>query len=255
MRVLPFLAVLPALAAAQEQTPLVERVQGWFNKAKSYLPSPTPVAPVEKVTGQIAQKAVTPFNLSNWHSLLEPSSERQEWLVFVTGGNKTCFGRCGRAEKAFNESILLFSVDRTSPHLGSLNCEKENVLCSTWFASPPTVWHFQIPQAQVGEERLPTPLHIVPLNTSTITPEGIYKIHSEKNYETFPAYEGALHPTDGWLAKTGLNVALGYIIFGFSAIPSWLFMIGVSLFSRTFAGRRFANQVPERRAAQAGRPN
>lgn len=106
MRVLPFLAVLPALAAAQEQTPLVERVQGWFNKAKSYLPSPTPVAPVEKVTGQIAQKAVTPFNLSNWHSLLEPSSEPQEWLVFVTGGNKTCFGRCGRAEKAFNVGKL-----------------------------------------------------------------------------------------------------------------------------------------------------
>ena len=102
MRVLPFLSLLPALAVAQEQTPLVDRVQGWFNKAKSYLPSPTPVAPVEVVTEQIVQKTVTPFTLNNWKSFLEPSSEAQDWFIFVTGGNKTCFGRCERAEKAFN---------------------------------------------------------------------------------------------------------------------------------------------------------
>lgn len=102
MRVTLFFAVLPALAAAQEQIPLADRVQGWFNKAKSYIPSPTPAVPVETVTEQIIQKAVTPFNLSNWESILQPSSEPQEWLVFVTGGNKTCFGRCGRADKAFN---------------------------------------------------------------------------------------------------------------------------------------------------------
>lgn len=106
MRFTPFLAILPALAAAQEQVPFGDRVQGWLNKAKSYLPTATPVIPaVEKVVEQkIQQKAVTPFNLTNWQANLEPSSEAQDWLVFVTGGNKTCFGRCERANKAFNVS-------------------------------------------------------------------------------------------------------------------------------------------------------
>ena len=70
---------------AQEQAPLADRVQGWFNKAKSYLPTATPVIPVEKVVEQkVQEKAVTPFNLSNWQSALEPSSEPKEWLLFIT---------------------------------------------------------------------------------------------------------------------------------------------------------------------------
>lgn len=103
MRFTTFLAILPALAVAQEQAPLADRVQGWFDKAKSYLPTATPVVPVEKVVEQkVQEKAVTPFNLSNFQSALEPASEPKEWLLFVTGGNKTCFGRCEQASKAFN---------------------------------------------------------------------------------------------------------------------------------------------------------
>lgn len=80
-------------------------MQGWFNKAKNYLPTATPVVPVEKVVEQkVQEKAVTPVNLTNWQATLEPSGAAQEWLVYVTGGNKTCFGRCERANKAFNVS-------------------------------------------------------------------------------------------------------------------------------------------------------
>lgn len=107
MRFTPFLAMLPALAAAQEQAPLGDRVQGWFNKAKSYLPTATPVIPVAKVVEQkVQEKAVTPFNLTNWQSNLAPSTKPQDLLLFVTGGNKTCFGQCGQANKAFNVSVV-----------------------------------------------------------------------------------------------------------------------------------------------------
>ncbi|KAF7586921.1 hypothetical protein BBP40_008013 [Aspergillus hancockii] len=235
MRFIQLLPILPALAAAQEQAPLADRVQGWFNKAKSYLPTATPVIPaVEKVVEQqkVVEKTVTPFNLTNWQSILAPSEEPQNWLVFVTGGNKTCFGRCGQAEKSFNESVLLFSADPTSPNLGYLNCESNQVLCSAWSAGAPSVWHFQIP-TQVGDERPATTLHTVYLNSTTVTPQAIYKIHSEKTYEWKPAYEGALHPTDGFLAQNGLLVPAGYVIYAFSAIPSWLFMIFISFFSRS----------------------
>lgn len=129
--------------------------------------------------------------------------------------------------------MLLFAKDPTSPNLGYLNCEQERVLCSIWAAGTPTIWHLQLPEAQAGEPRPAAPLHIVYLNTTTVTPETIYKIHSEKTYEKDAPYEGALHPLDGWLAKYGLNVPLGYVMYGFSLIPSWLFMIAISFFSRT----------------------
>ncbi|KAJ9353118.1 hypothetical protein DTO027B9_5370 [Paecilomyces variotii] len=248
MHLSPFLLLLPALATAQEQIPLGERLQGWFNKAKSYVPAPPVVA--EKAAEKVAEKTVTPFNITNWQANLEPSTESaQDWLIFVTGGNKTCFGRCERAEKAFNESVLLFAADPTSPQLGYLNCEQDRVLCSIWSAGAPSVWHFQVPQAQPDEPRSTRPLHIVPLNITTVTPETIYKIHSEKTYEEFDQYDGAFHPTDGWLAEYGLNVVLGYVLFGFSLIPSWLFMIGISVFSRMITSRRLAPAQPNRPAA------
>ncbi|OJI98522.1 hypothetical protein ASPVEDRAFT_37986 [Aspergillus versicolor CBS 583.65] len=254
MRFIPLLALLPALAVAEEQVPLADRVQGWFNKAKSYLPTATPVIPVaEKVADipkkVIQEKTVTPFNATNWQSLLEPTSTPQDWLVFVTGGNKTCFGRCGRAEKSFNESIPLFAIDPTSPNLGYLDCESNQLLCSAWSAGAPSVWYFKVPQAQAAEERPSTALHINYVNSTTVTPETIYKIHSEKKYEDRPAYEGAFHPTDGWLAEYGLLVPLGYVIYGFGIIPSWLFMIVISMASRTIMGRRLGNTG----AAPAGR--
>jgi hypothetical protein len=129
--------------------------------------------------------------------------------------------------------VFLFAADPTSPNLGYLNCESEKVLCSIWAAGPPSVWYLQLPQVQDEEPRPAAPLHIVNLNATTVTPETIYKIHSEKTYENETPYAGALHPLDGWLAQYGLNVPLGYVMYGFSVIPSWLFMIVISFFSRS----------------------
>lgn len=127
----------------------------------------------------------------------------------------------------------MFAADKTSPNLGYVNCEDNQVLCATWSAGAPTVWVFEVPRAQVGEERPATPLYIVNLNTTAVTSEGIFKIHSQKNYQARPAYEGIMHPTDGFLARTKLNIAMGYVIYGLGMIPNWLFMIGISFMSRT----------------------
>lgn len=114
-----------------------------------------------------------------------------------------------------------------------MDCEKNQVLCSAWTAGAPSYWHFQVPQAQDGPERPATPLHMVYLNSTTVTARDIYNIHSKKTYLDVPAYEGDLHPTDGWVAKYGLSIPLGYAIYGFSVVPSWLFMIFISFVSRT----------------------
>lgn len=106
MRLTTLVALLPALAAAQNQVPLGEQFKGWFEKAKSFIPSAPAADPVSKVTqkltDKVAEKAVTPVTLENWQTLLSPSTKSQEWLVFATGGNKSCLGRCAQPEKAFN---------------------------------------------------------------------------------------------------------------------------------------------------------
>lgn len=127
----------------------------------------------------------------------------------------------------------MFAADSTSPKLGYVNCEENQLMCSTWAAGAPTAWHFQVPQAQPGQERALTPLHVVHLNTTTVDAETIYKLHSEKAYAKIPAYEGQLHPLDGWVSKYGLLTPLGYVLYIFGVVPSWLFMITVSFFSRT----------------------
>jgi hypothetical protein len=126
MRLTPLLTLLPALVAAQNQVPLADRFQGWLNRAKSYIPTASPV-PEPKVIEKIVQKAVTPLNFSNWDSVLEPSEHTQDWLIFVTGGNKTCYGRCEQAEKAFNVcfpvfllSFLVADLDFSNLYLCSL---------------------------------------------------------------------------------------------------------------------------------------
>lgn len=104
MRFTSFVTLLPALAVAQEQVPLADRVQGWFNQVKSYVPTAVPAAPIEKLAEKVSEKTVTHVSLNNWQSILAPGPKEADWLIFTTGGNKTCFGRCAQAEKAFNVS-------------------------------------------------------------------------------------------------------------------------------------------------------
>lgn len=132
------------------------------------------------------------------------------------------------------ESTVLFAADPSSPKLGYLNCETETILCSAWSAGTPSVYYFEIPKvAAASQERPATPLHVVELNVTTVTPQTIYKIHSEKTYKESAPYEGMLHPTDGWVAKYGLMTPLGYFIYGLSVVPSWAVVLAISFFSRT----------------------
>ncbi|WEW60856.1 hypothetical protein PRK78_006344 [Emydomyces testavorans] len=245
MRLSSTLVLLPALAAAQNQFPFAEQLQGLIDKAKSFFPTaPAVPAPARESTAPPVvpkrKKNVASVTSENWQSLLAPVAtnapqEAREWLVYISGGNKTCFGRCGRADKAWNDSIPLFATDLSSPSLGVLDCEKENLLCSIWSAGPPALWHFQIPVSpEAGQPKPPTPIHIVGLNFTTVTAQDIYKVHSEKGWKKAPAHEGAFHPMDGWLAQYGLNIPVGYVVFGLGQIPSWLMMLGVSFISRSF---------------------
>lgn len=120
MRLSSTLVLLPALVAAQGQVPLKEQVQGWFDKAKSFLPTnvnvPAAVKPVVDAPAQqavpppaLTEKPVTQVTVDNWQSVLDPvqagvSQNERELMVFITGGNKSCFGHCQRADQAWKVS-------------------------------------------------------------------------------------------------------------------------------------------------------
>lgn len=66
-----------------------------------------------------------------------------------------------------------------------------------------------------------------------MTAPDIAAIHLQEKYKEMEPYDGVLHPFDGFMAKTGVNVAFGYVLWGMSKIPNWTFMVGLSFLSRT----------------------
>ncbi|KAL8920148.1 MAG: hypothetical protein Q9172_004630 [Xanthocarpia lactea] len=205
---------LPLLTAAQQQKPLSENLQSWFDKAKSYIPSAA-TAPIASTAAKAAANNVVTLTTDNWKSVISPSSLSdpsegpEEWMVLFSGGNRSCYGRCARVEKAWDESAALLAANPTAPNLAYVHCDKSPVLCTTWPASVPSIWHIQLPATGADQSQPATTIHKIPLNSSTVTAADIVNIHTEKTYEKRPVYEGALHPFDGWFAKAGLIVPLG----------------------------------------------
>lgn len=169
--------------------------------------------------------------------------------MFVTGGNKTCYGMCNTAETAFNKSVPLLAAAQNPPSLAMINCETEQVLCHAWAVSPPQLLHMQLPQPLADQSTPASTVRSIPLNRTTISAPSIAAYHLQDKYLEVAPYEGIFHPFDGPLAKYGLNIPAGYAIWGFSLIPSWAFMIGISFLSRTFMGRRMAGQADRAAAA------
>lgn len=111
MQLLPFLLLLPALAVADTQKPLMEKAAGWFGKAKSYIPSAVvPPSPIDAGVSKVAELVVENITSQNWKEKLlpvdgDPSNGPKQWMVMFSG-NKSCYGRCEQADKAFNASHL-----------------------------------------------------------------------------------------------------------------------------------------------------
>ncbi|KAL9029305.1 MAG: hypothetical protein Q9196_002445 [Gyalolechia fulgens] len=241
MRLTPVLiAVLPLTVTAEQQKPLGGSLQTWFewfDKAKSYIPNAAS-APLS-TAAKAASSNVVSLTKDNWKSVLKPSTSDQfegpeSWMIFISGGNKTCYGKCGGVEQAWNKASALLAVDPSSPRLAYINCDKQPVLCSIWATGPPKIWHVQLPVAQADQSTPATTVRIIGLNTTTTTAVDITQIHTKRTYENKPVYEGALHPFNGWVAQYGLLTPLGYTLYLFAIVPSWAFMIGISMFSRYF---------------------
>lgn len=110
-----------------------------------------------------------------------------------------------------------------------VNCEDQPVLCNAWSAAAGTIW---------AVEMLPAPstidIYTKRLNLTSTTSEdlaALSKVDKMKSSE-WTLLDSWFHPFNGKAAELGLAIPFGYLVWGFSAIPNWLFMITISMFSR-----------------------
>ena len=68
---------------------------------------------------------------------------------------------------------------------------------------------------------------------TTVTSDDFVQLHKDGFKTATKLHDGFFHPYSGQLAQYGLSTAVGYVLWVMNAIPSWAFMIGVSMLSRT----------------------
>lgn len=104
------IAGLPLLATAQDVPGYQAQFQNYLDKFMAYLPNPSkpdaakpaaqavPEAAAPAAEVPIPEVEVTALTLENWKDVLyshvapESTTPEPTW-VFITGGNKTCFGK------------------------------------------------------------------------------------------------------------------------------------------------------------------
>lgn len=109
-----------ASAVAQDQIPLLDKLKGFLNQATAAISSAVPAAPsnpVKAASAKAAESIQHELTLENWKDVLtvDPTVSTpatQDWLVYITGGNASCFGLCGNTTKAWN--VRLPSLSRFS---------------------------------------------------------------------------------------------------------------------------------------------
>ncbi|KAM5351839.1 hypothetical protein ACJ41O_004562 [Fusarium nematophilum] len=249
------LAALPALAAAQDPVEQYKaQFQNILGQIGSYVPNPgyhDPVAALEAKTGAMRLNVLT---LDNWKdTLYEPvaadATTPEEWWVLVSGGNKTCYGRCGTVEQAFNETAAKFALLDDAPHMAYLNCDNQPILCNAWSAGAANLYVFEMLPS-------PAPIDIYKkrLNMTSTTSDDLVALQASGSKDEFSLVDGWFHPFNGKVAELGVAVPFGYVMWAFGLIPNWLFMLLVSFGSRTMMGRRMQDMANRPQPGDAQRP-
>ncbi|KAI0025920.1 hypothetical protein F4780DRAFT_789393 [Xylariomycetidae sp. FL0641] len=246
----PALLSLPLLATAQIPPEYQEQfqhylgvAQGYYEKIAARIPQPNRYDPVAAAEAKAGSMQMDILSLDNWKDVLyapvkPDTTTPEEWWVLITGGNKTCFGHCDKVEAAFNETAAQFALTPGAPHTAMLNCDDQPVLCTAWSAPVGALWVF---------EMLPPPAPVEiwtkRLNLTTTTSEDLIELQKEGYKTQATLHTGTFHPFKGFIAENGLSTPVGYLIWGFNLLPSWMFMIFISMFSRTMMSNRVNNQT------------
>jgi len=132
------------------------------------------------------------------------------------------------------ESVAILSATPNRPKFAVLDCEEYPVLCNSWSVGPPTVYYMSIPKPLADQSAPMATVRYIPMNRTAPSVANITRLVTHKEYENYEPYEGIWHPFSGLFAKYNIAYPIGYILHGFGKMPSWLPMILISFFSRSF---------------------
>lgn len=129
--------------------------------------------------------------------------------------------------------MALLSAKPKSPNFGIIDCEAQPVLCNSWSIGAPSLYYMSIPKP-LADQSAPAPtVRYIPLSRNATTVETFMKLIVGNEVEKTEPYEGVWHPFTGAFAQYGLAQPVGYVLWGFNKMPSWLPMILISFLSRT----------------------
>lgn len=267
MRSVGLILAVSAVATAQ-QMPFLDQAKAIYSRASvavssiahaaaSAASTPSLAHPLSAGAAALASTQITRLTLSNFRKTIKPSypdhtnsppagAGIEEWLVLITGGNKTCSGQCTVAETSWNMSIPLIVgsavvgnreggiPEGQYPKFAMLDCEHEPVLCHTVGTKPPAIMHIALPRPAEDQSTPGTTVRYIPLNKTSVTAGEIAALYTQRKYEETAPYAGILHPFDGAIVKAGLDNMVGYVLWGYSLLPTWALMVAVSFGSRMF---------------------
>ncbi|RDA94823.1 hypothetical protein CP533_4318 [Ophiocordyceps camponoti-saundersi (nom. inval.)] len=242
MRVSIF-AALPLLVSAQDDplAPYKAQLQTILNRVVSAIPNPGSHDPVAALEAKMGSMRMSTLTLENWKNTLygpvgPGATVPEEWWVLITGRNKTCYGHCGKVEKAFNETAAQFALVPGSPHMGYLNCDDQPILCNSWAAAAGNIWSFAMLPPPASIE-----VHKHRLNLTTTTSAEIAALRESENKADWVRVDSWFHPFHGKATELGLSVPYGYTLWAFNLVPNWMFMIIMTFASRRMLPNRMGN--------------
>ena len=138
-------------------------------------------------------------------------SQQEEWIVFITGGNRTC-GPCKPASLAWDAALPILAVSPNPPGVATLDCDKEVFLCTIWPVAPPQILHLISPR---NEPRSLEKLEARIISMQNATPLHVARIHTQKAYELTAPYVGLWHPMRGLISRLAPKLGLSRQIIKF----------------------------------------
>lgn len=98
----------------------------------------------------------------------------------------------------------LIAAQPSSPKLGFIDCEKENIFCNSWSVGAPSLIKFRIPKP-LADQSAPVPeFRYKPLNRTSTTTETFKELVINNQIDAIPPYEGLFHPSTACSSSTTL---------------------------------------------------
>lgn len=193
----------------------------------------------------------------NWRSSInvvaDPTANEDaanEWYFYFTTtvSNGTAEKNVTYWDVVYNDTVRAMSTVKpvSTISFGRVDCAapESTELCHTFFLNAPiklpVFYHIAtyLNNGTTEFRRVPMWRNITEANEQ---PEYLVRLYTEKEWKTIEPWTGLFHPITGRLKDYAPQISK--VLQYFEMMPQWLFMVVITLFSRTIMGRMNASRM------------